>query len=827
MNQEGMWYRDSQQQMKCLSMAVWQNLAGNDRVGVVGGKTSHGDDAIYRFIVKVDANGDIKYLVLEDREVITGKAVIFNAISARMLSICEEAKAQALALHDATRWKQAGSLVLNATAQIDLWQAEPGVLATKTAVDSITCDVLMAAGLAISPPVQATGDAAVAVCPSCQSPVAGNAKFCGECGAKVGAIRPAVISPIPSIRLATLAPGTNVMALSLEDVSLKGPWDDGVMADNYELSGIVKLEDVQPDWEFGVLSGLFLSADGRGLESFGGAFGKDDTEIPFKAAFVSPYRGSLSHEVCDFQLALSVTAFAEKLVSVGTIAVPKRDGEVNVLASIEMDGIFVPYVCLFIDDADPDVEPYLKLVCSIQNVSRSALLGAQLVVIGRDAKGGMVFQSDPEPMERVLLPQGITVNQQTDFPVDAEDEHAIVQVEVMLRLMTQAATGWHQVRGGEVVSVEGPGYESGDAGESESDESEDPDAWDHDGDGEPDAAIEDVGEGDDVDQALVEAVGPGEIPVAPDGNVHAAIEVFLSKGAQRIPGKRFFFAPHFNAKKLSIALESYAPGVRPEDVLLFIDSTTFGGAKEGLLITREKLYAKNLNERPVSFPMSGVESVDYKVGGFLANMHLNGMPFFAAEGLDKGGMGNLAELLLQLATALKATTITVPRTQSSPSPSISAHGKLKVHAAWDEPDDDRQSCRWFVAWQSIGRNQIAGVVAGFSDETDRFEVERFWGELEDGTLSQCWIDCTDRVTDEEVDFSSLSDNIAAVCENASALLWEWNDENEWNDSDSLYLCAKRRKDLAEKDGLWRVDDGHFPAIGELCGYMAFSDYQEE
>jgi hypothetical protein len=667
-----------------------------------------------------------------------------------------------------------------------------------------------------------------AVCASCQSPVGENAKFCGECGAKVGATRPAVVSPIPSIRLATPAQETHAMALSLEGVTLKGPWDDGLMADNYELSGIVKLEEIQPDWECGMLSGLFLSADGRGLESFEGGFGKDDTEIPFKAAFISPYRGSISQEVRDFQVAVSVTAIAEKLVYVGSLAVPKRQGEVNVLSSIDVDNIFVPYVGLFIDDGDPEVVPFLKLVCSIQNVSGSALLGALLVVIGRDVKGEIVFQSDSEPMDRVVLPQGISVRGYAEFPADEEDECAIVQVDVMLRLMMQVATGWHQVRGGELENVEVEGCQSGDDDEAESDEGEDPDAGDHDGDGEADASAEDVGDGDDADQALVEAVEHREIPVTPGGNAHAAVEVFLSKGVQTIQDKKFFFAPNFNAKKLANALESYAPGVRPEDVLLFIDSTAFGGAKDGLLITREKLYAKNAFEHPISSPMIGIESVAFVERGYQANMNLNGNPFFAAEGVDKGGMAALVELLQQLATVLKATTIIAPRTESSPSssrsPSMPGIGSLKVNAAWNEPYERNQTCRWFVAWQPVGKNQIAGAVAGYSDENYRFEAEQFWGEWENGAFSHCWIDGTDRVTDEEIDFSSLSAHITTVCENASAVLWEWNDENAWCDSNNLFLRAKRRKDLVEKDGLWRADGGHFPAMGELFGYLALSGH---
>jgi hypothetical protein len=145
-----------------------------------------------------------------------------------------------------------------------------------------------------------------------------------------------------------------------------------------------------------------------------------------------------------------------------------------------------------------------------------------------------------------------------------------------------------------------------------------------------------------------------------------------------------------------------------------------------------------------------------------------------------------------------------------------AFDALPVHAAW-EPSDDVMCCRWFVAWKLLGKNQIAGAIAGYAGGSE-FVVEQFWGELEGGKFTKCWVDYTDRITDEEIDFSSLPDDVTAVCERASTLMWEWNDLDKWDELDSVYLRLEHKGKLVAKRGMWRLEAGHFQGIRELCEY---------
>ena len=146
---------------------------------------------------------------------------------------------------------------------------------------------------------------------------------------------------------------------------------------------------------------------------------------------------------------------------------------------------------------------------------------------------------------------------------------------------------------------------------------------------------------------------------------------------------------------------------------------------------------------------------------------------------------------------------------------------FSVSAAWEPSAGDRMRCRWFVAWQFVengetGNQQIAGAIAGYSGG-GTFEAEQFWVEFSPFRVpAKCWIDNTDRVTDEFIDFSSLPENILAVCESASALMWEWNDDALWNDSDSVYLRPEHLGKLVAKRGMRRLEAPNFEGLCALC-----------
>ena len=96
------------------------------------------------------------------------------------------------------------------------------------------------------------------------------------------------------------------------------------------------------------------------------------------------------------------------------------------------------------------------------------------------------------------------------------------------------------------------------------------------------------------------------------------------------------------------------------------------------------------------------------------------------------------------------------------------------------------------------------------------EVERFYGRLNDGNLSSLWMDFTDRVTGEEVNFDTLDDEIRSACESALDQIWEWNDNDEWGDSDEVVLLKAKREDLAAKKEMLYLAKDSAPFLRIIC-----------
>ncbi|WP_312366906.1 J domain-containing protein [Stenotrophomonas sp.] len=91
------------------------------------------------------------------------------------------------------------------------------------------------------------------------------------------------------------------------------------------------------------------------------------------------------------------------------------------------------------------------------------------------------------------------------------------------------------------------------------------------------------------------------------------------------PLERVFVVPHIPRKKLQGALDSYGEGLRAQDVLVLIDDTVFGGAREGVLITEAQIRGK-----------AKFEAVDTRLLGCLtqitahgAHVRIHGEPFIS------------------------------------------------------------------------------------------------------------------------------------------------------------------------------------------------------
>lgn len=87
------------------------------------------------------------------------------------------------------------------------------------------------------------------------------------------------------------------------------------------------------------------------------------------------------------------------------------------------------------------------------------------------------------------------------------------------------------------------------------------------------------------------------------------VESIVRSYADRIKDREIFFAPDIPARKLRNALNSYARGAQASDVLVLFDTSFFGGAKRGLVLTRSRICAKHLGSPPMSYALRELASV--------------------------------------------------------------------------------------------------------------------------------------------------------------------------------------------------------------------------
>jgi hypothetical protein len=138
----------------------------------------------------------------------------------------------------------------------------------------------------------------------------------------------------------------------------------------------------------------------------------------------------------------------------------------------------------------------------------------------------------------------------------------------------------------------------------------------------------------------------------------------------------------------------------------------------------------------------------------------------------------------------------------------------KVNAGW-EVKDSNTVCRWFLAWQEIDEQQIAGVVGGY-EGGGNFLVERFWGKVEKGEIVSLWMDLTDRVTEEEIQFETLAEEIRDIANDAEDELWNWNNQDVWFDDEQLILEDGKEESLEVADDMVYLRRDEAPYLSALC-----------
>jgi hypothetical protein len=140
---------------------------------------------------------------------------------------------------------------------------------------------------------------------------------------------------------------------------------------------------------------------------------------------------------------------------------------------------------------------------------------------------------------------------------------------------------------------------------------------------------------------------------------------------------------------------------------------------------------------------------------------------------------------------------------------------LFINAGWELKGPGRVICRWFACWKVLSQNEFSGTIAGYSGGGS-FQVENFYAKTKNKSLSELWIDCYDRISGEEIEFVNAGKDALAACNQATECLWQWNDENEWLESDEVKLLEGIGHELILKDDMYYYANENNPFIRLIC-----------
>ena len=132
----------------------------------------------------------------------------------------------------------------------------------------------------------------------------------------------------------------------------------------------------------------------------------------------------------------------------------------------------------------------------------------------------------------------------------------------------------------------------------------------------------------------------------------ASVEEIVARHAGLIQDPKIWFAPRIPAAKVQGAIRSYAPGVAADAVLVLVDNTVWGGCGDGMLVTREHLYAHDMMEAPRTLRISEIKTANV-IGAFAPELFVNGSKFVTLNVIDIHGQSNhvkLCQLVLDLAS---------------------------------------------------------------------------------------------------------------------------------------------------------------------------------
>lgn len=142
----------------------------------------------------------------------------------------------------------------------------------------------------------------------------------------------------------------------------------------------------------------------------------------------------------------------------------------------------------------------------------------------------------------------------------------------------------------------------------------------------------------------------------------AGMGAFLYDVGRKVVSDKVYVRPHIPEKKLQSAVNAYGNGIFPEDVIILVDDTAFGSAKDGILITGKSIYIKIFTESLRAYEWEAVESIDIE----RKTIYINGAASGKLVQATQKDLGHLFNNIDEYVSE-KASSSVIPQAAGSPS----------------------------------------------------------------------------------------------------------------------------------------------------------------
>ena len=191
--------------------------------------------------------------------------------------------------------------------------------------------------------------------------------------------------------------------------------------------------------------------------------------------------------------------------------------------------------------------------------------------------------------------------------------------------------------------------------------------------------------------------------------------LLIEEAGERLSSGKSYVWPNIPEKKLSNAVGSIAKGIAADDVLILIDATIFGSAKDGIVVTEKDLYFKEAFTDTKRIALKLVGSISFKSD----KMFINSDEVFATAGIEaaeaKAFVTLIKSHIARKITPSAAGQVEFERTES---PQVPTPQKKYKSVGGNLVEVEGEEKPGFVKQGTIGSSAAVRISNGSSGSSD-------------------------------------------------------------------------------------------------------------